>query len=139
MEVGSALFCHHCGSFEGERLEIGKGKKNTRAKKIYLQNHQRREDVHVDRCSFVRPVVFRHQTNKAKEKEGAPALTLEEQDSFLLSSYKRSSSYSLSLTRPALISSMAAHKSKMNSSVKLKAPISDSSMAMAKSLGFFLS
>lgn len=40
--------------------------------------------------------------------------------------------------RPALISPITAHISKINSSVKLNEPISDSSIAIAKSLGFFL-
>jgi hypothetical protein len=53
--------------------------------------------------------------------------------------YNRSDSYSSSsCIRPTLISSIAAHKSKIKSSAKLNAPRSDSSIAVAKSLGFFL-
>jgi hypothetical protein len=53
--------------------------------------------------------------------------------------YNRSLSNSFSSgSRPALISSIAAHKSKIKSSVKPNVPISDSSIAIAKSLGFFL-
>jgi hypothetical protein len=55
--------------------------------------------------------------------------------------YNRSDSYSSSSSsfiRPTLMSSIAAHISKIKSSAKLNAPISDSSIAVAKSLGFFL-